>query len=214
LRTDINQFIQDAIRKRIEDVNYYDRDRLILEACNEFAESTCVMVWKEFYEKFDVDTILEFFTNNEKRNSIMNRMANVEKAGKKLSEIDRRVNMDATHENFANYLKKHNISITEEIFEEFKSMNRFKSFSKYIREHRARMGLNVFLPGDKKVIVSNVKNISIKPIEVVKKNAVIKVVVPEPVKEPVKNIEVRRNEPIKVVRSNCSKELVIIKKNQ
>jgi hypothetical protein len=59
-------------------------------------------------------------------------MSDIEKAGRKLSEIDRRVNMNATPEEFADYLKKHNISITEDIFEEFKSMNRFQSFSRYI----------------------------------------------------------------------------------
>jgi hypothetical protein len=109
ITTNINQFIRETVRKRIEDIGYYYRDELILEACNEFEESTCVMVWKEFYEEFNVESILEFLINDEKRNNIMNRMADIEKAGRKLSEIDRRVNMNATPEECANYLKKHNI---------------------------------------------------------------------------------------------------------
>jgi predicted CopG family antitoxin len=170
------------------------------------------MVWKEFYEEFDIESILEFLINDEKRNNIMNRMADIEKAGRKLSEIDRRVNMNATPEECTNYLKKH-ISITEDIFEEFKSMNRFKSFSRYVKEHRVRMGLKVFLPGDKKVVVSDVKSIKSKPIEVIRKNVVNKVMVPEPMKEQIK-IEVRKVEPVKVVKCNCNKELIIVKRNQ
>jgi hypothetical protein len=214
LTTDINQFIYETIRKWIEDTNYYHRDELVFEACNDFAESTCVMVWKEFYEDFNDNAILEFFTNEERRNNMMNRMASVERVGRHLSEIDRRVNMNATPEDFAKYLKNHNISITEEMFEEFKLMNRFKSFSKYIREHRVRMGLKVFLAGDKKVAVSDVKNAKAKPIEVVRNNAVNKMVILDSVKEPVKNIEIRKTVPIKVVRCNCSKELVIVKKDK
>jgi hypothetical protein len=101
------------------------------------------MVWKEFYGEFDVETVFEFLVNAERRNNMMNKMAAIKKAGRKLSEIDRRVNMNATPEEVANYLKKHKISITEEIFEEFKSMNRFQSFSRYIKEHRDKLGLKV-----------------------------------------------------------------------
>jgi predicted CopG family antitoxin len=142
-------------------------------------------------------------------------MADVERVGRKLSEIDRRVNMNATPEEFTKYLMKHNISITEEIFEEFKSMNRFRSFSDYIRKHRQEMGLKVILPGDKKVKVYEIKNIISKPIEVVRNNNTVKkVLVPEVKQETVKTIEVKKIEPITVVRSNYSKELVIVKKNQ
>jgi predicted CopG family antitoxin len=213
MTTNINQFIQETIRKRIVDGGCYRRDELVIGMCNEFAESTNVMIWKEFYEEFDIESILEFFTSNERRSSIMNRMAAIEKAGRKLSEIDRRVNMNATPEEFANYLKKPNISITEDIFRELKSMNRFQSFSKYIKEHHDKMGLKVFLPGDKKVVVSDVRIIKAKPIEVIRKKVINKVVMPEPVKEQIK-IEVRKAEPVKVIKCNCNKELIIVKTNQ
>jgi hypothetical protein len=92
-------------------------------------------------------------------------------------------------------------------------MNRFQSFSKYIKEHRDRMGLKVFLPGDKKVVISDGRSIKSKPIEVIRKNAVNKVMVPEPVKEQIK-IEVRKVEPVKVVKCIFNKELILVKKNQ
>jgi hypothetical protein len=60
--------------------------------------------------------------------------------GKVLSDVDRCICMNMSPEEFANYLKNHNIRITEEIFPEFKLMNRFNSFSKYIRIHREEMG--------------------------------------------------------------------------
>jgi hypothetical protein len=47
-------------------------------------------------------------------------MADIDKIGRKLSEVDRRVNMNASSEDFAKYLVKHNICITKEIYEELK----------------------------------------------------------------------------------------------
>jgi hypothetical protein len=141
---DINQFIIGTIRQRIKDASCNEKDDLIIEACNEYSESTCGMVWKEVHGNFNDEAIFIFLTDEKCRTNLKEKMANVEKIGRNLSEIDWRVNMNATPEEFAKYLMKHNICITEEIFEEFKSMNRFRSFSDYIRKHRIEMGLKVF----------------------------------------------------------------------
>jgi hypothetical protein len=97
-------------------------------------------------------------------------MAKIEGDGKVLSDVDRCICMNMSPEDFANYLKKHNIQITEEIFSKFKLMNRFNSFSQYIKIHREEMDLKVFLPGDKKETFSENKSINVKPITVVKSN--------------------------------------------
>jgi hypothetical protein len=65
------------------------------------------------------------------------------------------------------------------------------------------------------VKVCEIKERVPEPIKIVRNNdAIKKILIPEVKKETVKVIVVKKIEPIKVVRSNCSKELVIVKKNQ
>jgi hypothetical protein len=138
------------------------------------------MMWKEFYGKYSDEAMLEFLTDEKCRTKLKEKMADIERIGRNLSEVDRRVNMNATPEEFAKYLLKHNISIIEELFGEFKSMNRFRSFSDYIRKQLNEMGLKVFLPEDKRIKVCEVKSAVSKPIEIVKRNNnVEKIIIPE-----------------------------------
>jgi hypothetical protein len=77
------------------------------------------------------------------------------------------------------------------MFPKFKLMNRFNSFSKYIRIHREEMGLKVFLPGDKKEPVIDSKEINVKPIVVTRNNAPMKIEIVLK-KEQIRGVEIKK----------------------
>jgi hypothetical protein len=162
--------------------------------------------------------IVKIITEEVYREGLRKLMLEEETKGHLLTEADRIKNMNASPENFVNYLQKHNLWITKENYTEFSQMYIFKSFSSYIKKVRKTMGIKVYLPDDDKII-RDAKKIVTELISICKKENTNKKENPiliqtgktNPISSVIENLKF---ESIKIVRNEPKKELVIVKKSQ
>jgi hypothetical protein len=127
-----------------------DREKTFIGIYEEFSVGKNEMIWKKEIEKIEKETIVKIITEEDYRENLRRLMEEEERKELLLIEEDRRKNMNASPEEFADYLLKHNLWITKENYAEFCLMPRFKGFSNHLLGIRKTLEVKVYLPKLKK----------------------------------------------------------------
>jgi hypothetical protein len=146
-------------------------------------------------------------------------MADEEENDHLIAEKDMTRNMNASPEEFIEYIRKHNLWISKENFPNFQSMHRFKSFSNCARKCRNNLNVKIYLPEDNRIKTETTKKDDMKSIAICtnvnvnieKKQEQIQITKPDAIR-----IKVNRptRKAIEICRSNEKKKLVIVTKKQ
>jgi hypothetical protein len=78
---DVDQFIVETVKQRINNTSCYTIDEPVLEVCKEFAEDTCNIVWKEQFGNYNEEAVIKFLTDEKCRTNLKKKMADMKKLG-------------------------------------------------------------------------------------------------------------------------------------
>jgi hypothetical protein len=87
----------------------YEKEKVFNGIYKEFSICTCEMIWKRELGRLNRKVIVKIITEENYRENLRKLLAEEEKKGHLLTEADRVKNMNASPEDFANYLLTHNL---------------------------------------------------------------------------------------------------------